>query len=176
MQYGFMPGRGTIDAIFILRQLQEKYLGKKKCLYYCFVDLEKAFDRVPRKVIEFALRKKGAEEKLVQTVMRLYKGARNRVRVDSEVSEPFEVKVGVHQGSVLSPLLFVAVMDVLGEGVRWGLLFELLYADDLVIMAESLQELERKYIEWKNSTGEQRPKSKCRQNENNDWGWSNVSV
>ena len=59
MQYGFMPGRGTIDAIFILRQLQEKYLGKKKCLYYCFVDLEKAFDSVPRKVIEFALRKKG---------------------------------------------------------------------------------------------------------------------
>jgi hypothetical protein len=151
MQYGFMPGRGTIDAIFILRQLQEKYLGKKKCLYYCFVDLEKAFDRVPRKVIEFALRKKGVEEKLVQTVMRLYEGARTRVRVDSEVSEPFEVKVGVHQGSVLSPLLFVAVMDVLGEGVRRGLLFELLYADDLVIMAESLQELEGKYIEWKNT-------------------------
>ena len=68
-----------------------------------------------------------------------------------EVSEPFEVKVGVHQRSVLSPLLFLAVMDVLDEGVRRGLLFELLYADDLVIMAESLQELERKYIEWKNS-------------------------
>ena len=76
-----MPGRGTIDAIFILRQLQEKHLNKKKCLYYCFVDLEKAFDRVPRKVIEFALRKKGVEVKLVQTVivMRLYEGARTRV-------------------------------------------------------------------------------------------------
>ena len=59
MQYGFMPVRDTIDAIFILRQLQANYLGKKKCLYYCFVDLEKAFDSVPRKVIEFALRKKG---------------------------------------------------------------------------------------------------------------------
>ena len=131
--------------------MQEKYLGKKKFLYYCFVDLKKAFDKVPRKVIEFALRKKGVEEKLVQTVMRLFEDARTRVRVDSEVSEPSEVKVGVHQGSVLSPLLFVAVMDVLGEGVRRGLLFELLYADDLVIMAESLQELERRYIEWKNS-------------------------
>ena len=60
----------------------------------------------------------------MQTVMRLYKGARNRVRVDSEVSEPFEVKDGVHQGSVLTTLLFVAVMDVLCEGVRRGLLFE----------------------------------------------------
>ena len=145
MQCGFMPGRGTIDAIFILRQLQEKHLNKKKCLYYCFVDLEKAFDRVPRKVIEFALRKKGVEEKLVQTVMRLYEGARTRVRVDSELSEPFEVKVGVHQGSVLSPLLFITVMDVLSEGVRRGLLFELLYADDLVIMAESMPELKRRY-------------------------------
>ena len=54
----------------------------------------------------------------MQTGMRLYASARTRVRVDSEVSEPFEIKVGVHQGSVLSPLLFIAVMDVLGEGVR----------------------------------------------------------
>ena len=134
MQYGFMPGKGTINAIFISRHLQEKYLGKKKCLYYYFVDLEKAFNRVPRKVIEFALRKKAVEEKLVQAVMRLYEGERTRMRVNSEVSEPFEFKVGVHQGSVL---LFMTVMDVLSEGVRDGLLFELLYADDLVIMAES---------------------------------------
>ena len=51
MQFGFMPGRGTTDAIFILRQLQEKHLAKNKKLYFAFVDLEKAFDRVPRKVI-----------------------------------------------------------------------------------------------------------------------------
>ena len=82
-------------------------------MYYCIVDLEKAFDRVSKKVIEFALKKKGVEEKLVQTVMRLYEGARTRVRVDSELSEPFAIKVGVHQQSVLSPLLFITVMDVL---------------------------------------------------------------
>ena len=51
MQFGFRPGRGTTDAIFILRQLQEKYMAKGKLLYFAFVDLEKAFDRVPRKVI-----------------------------------------------------------------------------------------------------------------------------
>ena len=117
MQCGFMPGRGTVDAIFMVRQLQEKYLSRKKKLYYCFVDLEKAFDRVPRRVIEFALRKKGVEEKLVQTVMRLYEGAKTSVRVESELSESFDVKVGVHQGSVLSPFLFITVMDVLSEDV-----------------------------------------------------------
>ena len=62
MQYGFMPGRGTMDAIFILRQMHEKHLGKHKSLYFAFIDLEKAFDRVPRKVIWWAMRKLGIEE------------------------------------------------------------------------------------------------------------------
>ena len=50
MQFGFMPGRGTTDPIFILRQLHEKFSEKKKDLYFLIV-LEKAFDRVPRSVI-----------------------------------------------------------------------------------------------------------------------------
>ena len=56
-QFGFIPGRGTTDAIFVVRQLQEKYLAANKRLYMAFVDLEKASDRVPRKVIWWALRK-----------------------------------------------------------------------------------------------------------------------
>ena len=51
MQVGFMPGEGTTDAIFFMRQVQEKDQTKKKKLYYAFVDLEKAFDRVPREVV-----------------------------------------------------------------------------------------------------------------------------
>jgi hypothetical protein len=50
MQCGFMPGKGTIDALFMVRMLQEKYERKKKKLYMCVVDLEKAFDRVLREV------------------------------------------------------------------------------------------------------------------------------
>ena len=49
MQFGFMPERGTINAVFILKMMQEEYHAKGKKLYMCFVDLENAFDRVPRK-------------------------------------------------------------------------------------------------------------------------------
>ena len=80
LQFGFMPGKGAIDAVFILRRLQEGYLDKEK-LYMCFVDLEKAFHRVPRKVLEWAMRKRGIPEAMVRAVMSLYKGAKTRVRV-----------------------------------------------------------------------------------------------
>jgi len=107
MQFGFMPGKGTIDAVFILWRLQEEYLDKPKKLYMCFVELERAFDRVPRKVLDWAMRKRGIPEAMVRAVMSLYEGAKTRVRVGLQLSEEFEVKVGVHQGSALSPLLFV---------------------------------------------------------------------
>ena len=74
MQFGFMPSRSTVGAIFIFRRMQESYLKKHKKLIICFVHLEKAFDRLPRKVIEWALGKK-----LVQAVMSMYKGAKTRV-------------------------------------------------------------------------------------------------
>ena len=107
------PSRGTTDAIFVVRQLQEKYLAANKRLYMAFVDLEKVFDRVPRKVIWWALRKLGVEEWIVRLVQGLYANARSCARVGEGYSEEFEVKVGVHQGSVLSPLLFIIVLDAL---------------------------------------------------------------
>ena len=149
MQFEFMSGKGTVDAIFIVRQLQKKFMEKRKDLFYAFVDLEKAFDVVPRDVVRWALRQLGVEEWLVQTVMVMYEKARTTVRTKQGSSEEFEVKVGVHQGSVLSPLLFVAVMEVVTQKVREGLPWELLYADDLVLVAQSIEELREKVRQWK---------------------------
>ena len=62
MHFEFMPRKGTVDAIFIGRRMQEEY---QKKLYLCFVDMEKAFDRIPKKVMELAMRKKGLSEVMV---------------------------------------------------------------------------------------------------------------
>ena len=153
-QFGFVPGRGTTDAIFVIRQLQEKYLAANKRLYMAFVDLEKVFDRVPRKVIWWALRKLGVDEWIVHLVQGMYSNARSRIRVGEGYSEELEVKVGVHQGSVLSPLLFIIVLEALSCEFRCGVPWEDLYADDLVIIAESLEECVRRLLTWKEAMEE----------------------
>ena len=82
MQCGFMPGRGTVDAVFVLKRPSEKFRVKNKKLLFIFVDLEKGFDRVPREIICFALRRKGVPEHLVNGFMFLYKGCKTAVSVD----------------------------------------------------------------------------------------------
>ncbi|XP_046841952.1 uncharacterized protein LOC124436069 [Xenia sp. Carnegie-2017] len=140
---------GTTDACVYVETAAGEILEKDRELYMVFVDLEKAFDRV-RKVIEYALRKKGVTENMVQAVMETYEGVEAVVTEEGVRSGVFEVKVGVHQGSVLSPLLFACVMDVRTEEVRkkegcWCLL----YADDIVLVAESKQKVMEWYREWK---------------------------
>jgi len=149
MQCGFMPGRSTTEAVFVVRQLQEKYLEKAKSLWFAFVDLEKAYDRVPREVIRWALRRKGVTEELVRAVMALYVGAKSVVRTAVGDSRAFDVGVGLHQGSVLSPLLFVVVMDEVVRAVKVGMPWEVLFADDLVLVAESREALVERFRLWK---------------------------
>ena len=149
MEFGFMTGQGTMIAMFIVRQLQKKHLAKNSKLYFAFVDLEKAFDRVPKKVIWWTMGKLGLAEWIVQFVQAMYNNTRSKVRVNNTYSDEFGVKVGVHQGSVLSPLLFIIVLKALSLEFCTGTTWELLYADDLVIIAETEDELRMKLVKWK---------------------------
>ena len=85
--------------------------------------------------------------------MSLYEGAKTRVRVDSELSEEFDVKVGMHKGSVPSTFILAVVVDVVTG--RKGELSELLYADDLVLKCETIMGPRNKFLKWKEA-----PKSK----------------
>ena len=145
MQFGFVPGR---HAIFIVRQLQEKYIAAKKLLYIAFVDLEKAFDHVPRKVIWWVLRCLGVKEWAVQVIQGMYSKARSCVRVNGQYSEEFGVGVGVHQ--VLSLAHCSSFMlEALSREFRTAVPWELLYADDLVLMADTKEECISKLKAWK---------------------------
>ena len=77
-----MAGRSNIDAIFIVRPLQEKYLAKKKELRTDFVDLEKAFDRVPWDVVWWALRYLGVDEWIVSVIKAMHEDTSTKVRVN----------------------------------------------------------------------------------------------
>ena len=87
--------------------------------------------------------------KPLYTVIAVYTEAFTVVRTDAGLSEGFEVKVGLHQGSVLSPLLFAAVMDVVSSEAGIGLPSELLYADDQVIMTPTMEQLGRRVADWR---------------------------
>ena len=149
MQCGFMQSRGTTDAIFILRQLPEKHLVAGKPLYLAFIDLEKDHDRVSREVIWWCMRKLKIDEWLVRIVQSMYKEVKSRVRVGDDYSNSFDVRVGVHQGSVLSPLLFVIVLEALSMELRTGCPWEILYAENLMVSAQSMDELLVKLRTWR---------------------------
>ena len=147
IQFGFL-GRGTTDAIFIIHQLQEeKYIAANKPLYFAFVDLEKAFDHVPRNFL-WALKNYGVKEWAVRVIQCMYTDVRSRVRVNGQYTEEFGVGVRVHQGSA-QPLAFHTYAESSVVPVPYWLSRELLYADDRVVMADPLEECIAKLKAWK---------------------------
>ncbi|KAK3522807.1 hypothetical protein QTP86_001539 [Hemibagrus guttatus] len=148
-QYGFMPRKSTTDAIFALRILMEKYRDGQKELHCVFVDLEKAYDRVPREELWYCMRKSGVAEKYVRVVQDMYERSRTVVRCAVGQTEEFKVEEGLHQGSALSPFLFAIVMDQLSEEVRQESPWTMMFADDIVICSESREQVEENLERWR---------------------------
>ncbi|KAK3552554.1 hypothetical protein QTP86_014821, partial [Hemibagrus guttatus] len=148
-QYGFMPRKSTTDAIFALRILMEKYRDGQRELHCVFVDLEKAYDRVPREELWYCMRKSGVAEKYVRVVQDMYERSRTVVRCAVGQTEELNVEVGLHQGSTLSPFLFAIVMDQLSEEVRQESPWTMMFADDIVICSESREQVEENLERWR---------------------------
>ena len=148
-QYEFMPGKGTTDAMFALRMLMEKYREGQRELHCVFINLEKAYNRIPWKELWYCMRKSGIVEKYVQLVQDMYEGSEAVVRCAVGTTESFKVKVGLHQGSVVSPFLFAMIMDRLMDEVKREPLWTMLFADDIVIFEETREEVEQRLESWR---------------------------
>ena len=153
-QFGFMPGRSTTDAIFILKQTIEKHREGQKDIRVTFIDIEKAYDRVPREEIWRCMRERNVPEKYVKLIQDMYRGCKTKVRSAAGESDSFNVDVGLHQGSALSPYLFVILMDVLTEGVRKEVPESMMFADDIVLCGGREVDMTEYLDTWRKSLEE----------------------
>lgn len=151
-QAGFRPRRGTRDQIVNLRIILEKARERNQSLYFCFIDFTKAFDMIQHDKLWITMLEMGFPPQLVQLLQKLYRKQHAAVKTDSLTSTWFCVRKGVRQGCNLSPCLF----NILGEqvirkalqgfsgGFRIGgkTVNNLRYADDIVLLATSPEELQ----------------------------------
>ena len=143
----------TTDNIFVIHGIVNHMLKNSKQLYCAFVDFTKAFDYVVRDVIWYKLIKIGVRGKLLNVLKSIYANVKSKVRLMNETSVDFECSLGVRQGECLSPFLFAMYLNDLEEefhrmgadgiDVHMLKLFILLYADDIVIFANSAEGLQR---------------------------------
>ena len=120
-----------------------------KGLFFTFVDLGKVYERVPRDLVYWCMKKRGVPEKLVRLVEATCHGASTVVRTTHGKTDEFPIiKVGLHQGSGLSPFLFIVVLDVISEEFGCGLPRELLFADDLAVVTDTEEEMQRRWLSW----------------------------
>ena len=138
-QCGFRPGRSTTDQIF------EKSWEYGKNLFACFVDLEKAYDRVPRDKLWKVLQEYGVNGQLLRAIKSFHCRPEVCAWVNGKQSKLFHLGIGLRQECVLSPLLFIVYMNWIDkcsqadERATIGNcnISRLLFADDLVLLSST---------------------------------------
>ena len=148
VQYGFMPDKGTGNAIFVLRRLVERSVEKQRDVYTCFIDYSKAFDTVKHESLVELLQSLDVDKSETRLLTNLYWKQTAAVRCGDDISEWLDIKQGVRQGCVASPHLFALYTEMIMrnmDGFRIGgtVVNNLRYADDTVIIAESEEQLQR---------------------------------
>jgi Reverse transcriptase (RNA-dependent DNA polymerase) len=136
-QFGFMPRRSTMEVIFLIRQLMERHQEQKNDLHVIFVDLEKAYDKIPRNIMWWALKRKLVPTKYVTLIKDMYTNVVTCVRACDGESDTFTIKIKLHQGSALNPYIFTLVMDEITKDIQGNIPWCMPFADDVVLIDEN---------------------------------------
>jgi hypothetical protein len=142
-QFGFMLGRSTIEAIFLIRQVTKRF-REQKDLHMVFIDLEKAYDKIPRNVMWWALDKHKVRAKYVTLIKDMYNNAVTSVRTNDGNTDYFTIKIRLHQGSALIPYLFALVIDEVTRNIQGDIPWCILFVDDVVLVDKSRAGVNRK--------------------------------
>ena len=105
-QNGFRRNRGTVDSLFAARMVGSLCREKGVDCFHAFVDLTKAYDKVPREILWLVLKTLGVPERLIALIKAIHVGSMASVKDGKALSEAFELLVGLKQGSVFAPILF----------------------------------------------------------------------
>ncbi|VDP54334.1 unnamed protein product [Schistosoma margrebowiei] len=147
-QKGFRKDRSCIDQIATLRIIVEQSIEWNSSLYINFIDYKKAFDGVDRRTLCKLLRHHGVPENIVSTIQNYCDGSNYKIAHRGQLTKSFEIKTGVRQGRLLSPVLFLLVIDWImktstSEGkhrIQWTSrmqLDNLDLADDLALLSQT---------------------------------------
>lgn len=145
-QNGFRKNRACIDHLFVLSSIVRARIEKNKSTFVCFVDFKKAFDCVNRELMEFKLLSSGIGGKLYNGIKSLYSSPVACIQLNNLRTGWFPTPFGVKQGDLLSPSLFALYINDLAQEIKranFGIPIDdinlsiLLYADDIVLMAEN---------------------------------------
>ncbi|KAK8937291.1 hypothetical protein KSP39_PZI011768 [Platanthera zijinensis] len=114
-----------------------------------FIDLEKAYDRVPREILWRVLEKKCVNVSCIVIIKDMYTNSVTRVRTSRGLPQEFSITVGLHQGSTLSPYLFVLILDELTGHIQQAMHWCLLFADDIVLVDKTREGVNAKCESWR---------------------------
>src|SRR5204862_8244908 len=150
-QCGFVRDKGTINGIYVIRTLMERAIEVDTDLYMCFIDYNKAFDKVKHQEIIKMLENIGIDGKDLRIIKNMYWQQKAAIRNEGQIGEYQEIKMGVRKGCVLSTDLFVLysenIMRIIENmpGVKVGgyNFNNLRYTDDTVLVAQSEEDLQR---------------------------------